>query len=224
MTGVGLGSAGVTAPWSALRILHYFVLALGLFSVVIALVAFVPEYADFAVGKFPIAWVLHIHGALMSAWLATFIVQAWLASTGHVSLHRKIGPYGIALGIAVWASMVFVELRKLVAHPLPTDGPGYDELLQGSYTYLTFLVVLLWAAHERRRPAWHKRLMLITTFVALVAPIERIEWLPELGVGFIWASILWLDLCLIVPLVVYDLVSTKHLHRATVQGLGVMLS
>jgi hypothetical protein len=138
-------------------------------------------------------------------------------------LHRKVGPYGIALGIAVWASMIFVGLRTFVVYPLPTEWAGYDELLQDAYIYLTFITLLLWAAHERRRPPWHKRLMAIATFVALLAPIERLEWLPELGIGYIFASVVWLDLCLIVPLLAYDLVSTKRPHPATMLGLLLML-
>jgi hypothetical protein len=65
--------------------------------------------------------------------------------------------------------------------------------------------------------------MAIATFVALVAPIERIEWLPELGVGYIWASVLWLDLCLIAALIFYDMASAKRPHRGTLLGLGFML-
>jgi len=222
MTRVDVGSVG-NITVSARRPKRYFFVALGLFGVLIALVAFVPEYVSMAIGKFPIAWVLHIHGALMAAWLATFVVQAWLASSGRVTLHRKLGPYGVALGIVVWLSMIFVEVRTLVVHPLPTEWAGYDELLQGVYTYSTFIVILLWAVHKRRQRDWHKRLMAIATLVALVAPIERVEWLPELGVGYIWASVLWMDLCLILPLIAYDVVSTKRLHPATVQGLGLTL-
>ena len=224
MTSAERLSAWTTARWSPRRYMHFFFVALGLFGILVALVAFVPEYVHMAMGTFPIAWVLHVHGALMGTWLAIFIVQAWLASTGRVLLHRKIGPCGIALGVAVWTSMVFVELRTLVVHPLPTDWAGYDELLQGVYIYLTFPVLLLWAFGERRRPAWHKRFMAMATFVALVAPIERIEWLPELGVGYIWASVLWLDLCLIVALIGYDLASEKRIHRATALGLGLIAS
>ena len=197
---------------------------LGLFAIVIAATAFVPEYSRSVAGKFPIAPELHVHGALMEAWLATFVLQAWLVSTGRVALHRRLGPYGVALGIAVWASMVFVEFRKVVAHPLPTEWAGYDELLQGVYTYGTFLVLVFWAIRERRRSAWHKRLMAMATFVALVAPIERIEWLPDLGVGFIFASVIWLDLCLITPLITYDLVTVRRPHPATMLGLLLMLS
>lgn len=222
MTSAERVSAWTTARWSPRRSMPYFFVTLGLFGILVALVAFVPEYVHMAIGTFPIAWVLHVHGALMGTWLAMFVIQAWLASTGRLTLHREMGPYGIALGVAVWTSMVFVELRTLIVHPLPTDWAGYDELLQGVYIYSTFPVLLLWAFRERRRPAWHKRLMAMATFVALVAPIERIEWLPELGVGYIWASVLWLDLCLIVPLIVYDLASEQRLHRATVLGLGLI--
>jgi hypothetical protein len=65
--------------------------------------------------------------------------------------------------------------------------------------------------------------MAIATFVALLAPIERIEWLPVLGLGYIFASVVWLSLCLIVPLVAYDLASAKRPHPATVRGLLLML-
>ncbi len=198
--------------------------ALGVFAIAVAATAFVPEYLRFVVGQFPIATALHIHASLMGAWLATFLLQAWLASTGRVALHREIGPYGIALGVVAWASMVFVAVRGLLAHPLPVDPSGYDELLQDVYTDTAFIVLLLWAAYERRRPAWHKRLMVIALFVTLLAPIERIEWLPQLGNGFIWASVLWLDLFLVIPLFVYDGVSVKRPHPATLQGLAMLFA
>jgi hypothetical protein len=198
--------------------------ALGVFAVAVAATAFIPEYLRFAAGHFPIATVLHVHAALLGAWLATFLLQAWLAASGRVALHGKIGPYGIALGVVAWASMIVVEVRGLLAHPLPADLAGYDDLLQDVYTDTAFIVLLLWAACERQRPAWHKRLMTMALFVTLLAPIERVEWLPQLGIGFIWASVLWLDASLVVPLFVYDMVSEKRLHPATLRGLAVLLA
>ena len=132
--------------------LRFFFVGFALFAFAITAIAFVPEYARFAAGNFPIASVLHVHAALMEAWVAAFVLQAWLGATGRVALHRKIGPYAIALGVAAWASMVFVELRTLVAHPLPTELSEYNEILQGVYVYTTFIALLLWALHERRRP------------------------------------------------------------------------
>jgi hypothetical protein len=66
--------------------------------------------------------------------------------------------------------------------------------------------------------------MAIATFVALLAPIERVEWLPEMGLGGIRASVVWLNVFLIVPLIMYDVVSAKRLHPATLLGLPLMLS
>ena len=203
--------------------LRFFFVGLGLFAIAIAAIAFVPEYLRYLTGRFPIAPELHVHGVLMVAWLVMFTTQAWLGSTGRIALHRRTGSYGVAFGILVGISMVFVELRVLVAHPLPTDWTGYDELLQDVYAPVTFVALLLWAAHERRRPTWHKRLMAIATFTALLAPIERLEWLPELGIGFVFASVFWLDLCLIIPLVAYDFIDAKRAHPATVRGLLLML-
>jgi len=202
---------------------RFFFVGFGLFAIAISAIAFVPEYARFAASTFPIAPELHVHAALMEVWLATFVLQAWLGATGRVAWHRRIGPYGIALGVAASASMIFVVGRGLVVHP-PTAVRDYDEMLQDAYVVLTFATLLFWAFHERRRPARHKRLMAITTFVALSAPVERMEWLPELGIGYIFASAVWLDLCLIVPLVAYDVVSTKRVHVATAQGLAFMLA
>jgi len=204
--------------------LRFFFVGMGLFAMAITAIAFIPEYARFTAGKFPIAPELHVHAALMEAWLATFVMQAWLGSTGRIALHRKIGPYGIALGVVAWASIVFVAFRGMVVHPLPTEWSGYDEMLQDVYVYITFITLLLWAFHERRRPAWHKRLMAIATFVILMAPIERMEWLPELGIGYIFASVVWLNLCLVIPLVAYDIASIARPHPATVRGLILMFS
>ena len=201
-----------------------FFVGLGLFAIAIALIAFVPEYWRSAAGRFPIPLPLHLHGALMAAWLATFVLQALLVSRGQVTLHRTIGPWAVGLGVAVWGSMVFVAVRRLVVHPLPLEWAGYDELLQDVYTDTTFIALLLWAIYERRRPAWHKRLLAVAIFVTLLAPVERLEWLPELGIGFIWASALWLDLGVVAALVGYDLILARRLHPATMGGLALLLA
>jgi len=49
--------------------------------------------------------------------------------------------------------MIFVEMRALVAHPIPREARKYDWLLPGPRVYLTLGILLAWAFHERRRPA-----------------------------------------------------------------------
>jgi len=124
---VELDSADTTAQWLVSRFRRYFFVLLALFSILIASLTFVPVFLKFAAGAFPIAWVLNIHGALMGTWLALFLAQAILASTGRLALHRKLGTFGIVLGFPVWASMVLVEMRRKVVHPLDPDlSKAYD--------------------------------------------------------------------------------------------------
>ena len=196
---------------------RYFFVGMALLAVAIVAFAFVPEYRKYATGTFPIAGVLHVHAAIMASWVAAFVVQAYLGATGRIALHRRVGAYAVALGWIAWASMIFVELRTYVVYPLPHDPRALDWDLPGPHVYLTFAVFLIWAVYERRRPAWHKRLMTFAVFVSLAAAIERYVWIPtDYGFGPFAAL---LDVCLLVPIVAYDLATLKsRLHPATIGG------
>ncbi len=216
-------AAGASA-WLVSRSIRYFFVLIALFGIVIASIVFVPQILKFAAGTFPIAWVLNVHGALMTAWLALFLAQALLASTGRLALHRKLGTFGIVLGFPVWASMVLVEMRRKVVHPLDPDlSEAYALDLPGIYAYTMFLVFFIGAIYlRRRRPAWHKRFMLFATFLALQAAEQRITWLPRFAPGY-WTDAIYLDVCLLVPLMAYDYFSAKRLHPATIAASCMLL-
>ena len=86
--------------------LRLFFLGMALFSAAILMLAFVPEFAEFAAGKFPIAWVLHIHAGIMFSWWGAFAVQAYLGASGKTKIHRRVGVFAIAIGWLAWASAV----------------------------------------------------------------------------------------------------------------------
>jgi Na+/H+-dicarboxylate symporter len=50
--------------------------------------------------------LVHVHGALMTAWIALFIAQTMLVAIGHRGLHRRLGTLG----------MVLVALIFVVSH------------------------------------------------------------------------------------------------------------
>jgi hypothetical protein len=209
-------------PCRRRRPLRYFFVGMAVLSVIILGFAFVPEYRRFAAGAFPIAAVLHVHAAIMAAWVAAFGLQAYLGATGRTNLHRRVGPYAVAVGWVAWTSMIFVEARVLVAHPIPQDVGDYDWMLPGPYVYLAFGILLAWAVHERRRPAWHKRLMTFALFLALQAAIQRFLWIP-ITYGY-WPFALALDVALLVPTVSYDLSTLKgRLHPATIRGALLLI-
>lgn len=205
------------------RLRFFFMVMVGA-SVAILSLAFVPEFIAYARGGFPIAPILHLHAAIMGAWVAAFAVQAWLGATGKIVQHQRAGRIAFAIGWLAWASMVFVEWRAVVVHPLPAQLPPYDELLAGPYIYLTFPIFLAWAYRERRRPMWHKRLMLFALFVSLGAAVQRYVWLPmyDSTAGY-WPIAAFIDAALLLPLAGFDLVSLKgRLHPATVRGMTVL--
>jgi hypothetical protein len=203
--------------------LRYFFTGMAGFAVVLTMIGFVPEILRFAAGTFAIPWVLHIHAAIMFAWLAAFGLQGYLGARGRIALHRQIGGFAIALGALACASMIFVELRTFVAHPQLTEPADLDWKLPGAFIYLTFGVFLAWAVRERRRPEWHKRLMTFALFLSLDAAIQRFVWIPmDYGFG---PFALAMDVFLLVPLLIYDLRTLGgRVHAATIAGTLLLLS
>src|SRR5579862_8762936 len=45
--------------------------------------------------------ILYVHGSLFVAWVALFVVQTGLVRSRNVQLHRRVGAWGVALGIAM---------------------------------------------------------------------------------------------------------------------------
>lgn len=205
------------------RRLRRFFPGMALLAIAILMLAFVPEFRKFAAGTFPIPWVLHVHAVIMFSWAGGFALQAYLGASGRTSMHRRVGPYAIAIGWLAWASMIFVEFRGMVVHPLPEVVADYDWSLPGPFVYLTFGLFLAWAVYERRRPQWHKRLMTFALFLSIEAAIQRYDWIPrDYGFGGIALA---LDVFLLVPLVIYDLRALKgRLHPATVGGAVLLFT
>ena len=215
---------GVYPPTIRLhRPLRFFFPGMAAFAGLIIALAFVPEFVRFAAGTFPIPWVLHVHAAIMFSWFGAFALQAFLGATGRTKLHRRIGSYAVAVGGLAFASMIFVEFRTFIAHPLWRSPRDLDWKLPGQFIYLTFGLFLLWAVIERGRPQWHKRLMTFALFLSLDAAIQRFLWIPmDYGFG---PFALALDVFLLVPLFAYDLcVLDGRLHAATVRGTALLLS
>lgn len=205
------------------RVLRYFFPSMAGFAFILAFIGFTPEVRRFAAGTFPIPLVLHVHAAIMVSWLSAFALQAWLGATKRTTLHQRSGPYAIAVAWLACASMVFVEYRTNYAHPQLRSPSDLDWKLPGPFVFLTFGAFLAWAAHERGRPQWHKRLMTFALFLSIDAGVQRFLFIP-MHHGF-WPFAATMDACLLIPLFVYDLRTFNgRLHPATVRGTGLLLS
>jgi hypothetical protein len=220
LTPIGVRGGRRPASW------RYLFVALGVVYVAVAIAGFAPSYRAYLAGTRDIHWFAHVHGGLMGAWLALFVAQASLVAAGSVSLHRKLGLAGVALGATIWLSMCVTSVRVRVALDPPLDSFLWDVWLRELALSTIFLVFFVAAILKRRDAPTHQRLMTLATVVLLQAAIDRLPVLRELAThsphfGWLYVGCLYV---LIAPLMVLDLATLGRLHRATLAGLGITLA
>ena len=196
-----------------------FFVALSIVFVVVAALGFGPNQLDHIAGKLPISVVGQSHGVLMVAWLLTFATQAAFAAKGRMELHRRLGTYGIGLGIAVWLSLVALAIRGLTDAGIPLE-KRIDQSVLTLYVVVVFLLLFAMAIRFRTNPPWHKRFLAIATIALLQAAVDRFRWLPSMATGY-WPQVACLDV-LLAPLVFFDAASLKRIHPATLVGGGIL--
>jgi hypothetical protein len=211
----GTPTPGIARP----RRLFFRSLAAAFF--VVAALGFGPHLRAFVAGTFKISPVAHIHGALMTSWLFTFLLQAWFAATRRMDLHRRLGRIGLWLGVVIWLSFVALTIRGYVTEPYPLDENLFYSLPQ-LYVIVVFAPLLFGAYRTVSLPPWHKRLLAIATIAVLQAAVDRFSWLPGQGPGY-WPQVLCLDV-LLLALAVFDVVQLRRVHPATLAGGGLLLA
>jgi len=200
---------------------RFFFVALSLVFVGVAALGFGPNQLNHIAGKLAISAVGQFHGVLMVAWLLTFVTQAVFVLKGRMDLHRRLGTVGIGLGAAVWLSVVGLTVRQLMDVAVPLEKRN-DSSLPQLYVILLFLPLFATGIRRRRDPPWHKRLLAISMIVLLQAAVDRFRWLADMGSGY-WPQVACLDVLLLL-LVIYDVISLKRIHPATLVGSGVVFA
>lgn len=139
--------------------------------------------------------VVHLHGAFALGWVLLLIVQAQMAGSGRTPLHRRLGLVALPLALAVLASGVATGLWA-VDRDASRFGMDAFGGLTGTVTSLTLFAALVVAAIRlRRRPDWHKRLILLASIVLLWPAWFRLRHLlpfvprPELTLALLLADL-----------------------------------
>jgi hypothetical protein len=147
--------------------------------------------------------LVHMHGVLMTAWVALFAAQVWLISTRRVRVHQRLGYTGIGLAalIVVVGTATAFRAAKYGSLSTPTGIPGLVFLAVPLFDLVMFVLLFGGAVYYRRRPAAHKSLMLLTAINFLPPAIARIPILTLQNLGPLWFfgfPTLLMMLCLIV--------------------------
>lgn len=140
----------------------------------------------------PLNPLVHAHGIVFSAWVLLFLVQTSLVAGHRVDLHRRLGLLGVGL-VALMIPLGLAVGVLGIGRPL-TAPPGIDPR---SWAALPLLDVPLFGGLiiagliTRRRPAVHKRLMLLAMINMLDPTLGRtfaMAGLPPVGVSLIIGS------------------------------------
>jgi uncharacterized membrane protein YozB (DUF420 family) len=120
--------------------------------------------------------LVHLHGLVMTAWVALFITQIWLVRRNNVQLHQKLGVWGIFLATALVVLGFFTTLSagKNGSASFPKDIPQLSFMIVPIFDLLAFIGLFAAAMYYRKRSsANHKRLMLLTAINFLPPALSR---------------------------------------------------
>jgi len=126
---------------------------------------------------------VHLHGLVMSAWVLLFILQVWFISSKRIRLHQKLGYVGVALAIAILITgfLTAVNAAKFGSPSFPRDIPPLAFIAVPLGDLLVFAILFGAAIYYRKRPANHKRLILLTVINFLPPALARIDFLAPFG-------------------------------------------
>ncbi|WP_133479773.1 hypothetical protein [Cognatilysobacter segetis] len=168
----------------------------------------------------PSETLFYVHGAVATAWLLLFVLQTRLVATGRTAWHRRIGPYGALLALAMvvlglWGALTAAG-RATGFNGVPV--PPMQFLAIPVFDISLFALFVVLAVVRRRDLAAHKRWMLLATINLLPAAFARWPGVTQFGpIGFLALTDLF-----ILALAVHDRRTRGRLHPATLWG-GLLL-
>ncbi|WP_109484974.1 hypothetical protein [Occallatibacter savannae] len=142
--------------------------------------------------------LLSLHGAVFYGWMLFMVVQSALVRWRNLRVHRLLGWFGAGDAVLVVGTGLWATFHKSV--PLPLERIG---LLSMVAFGISVALALLW----RKRPAFHRRLLLIGTAILSNAAFARFPgtYLPG---HFFYAGT---DL-LIITGIAHDVLKDRSVH------------
>ena len=163
-----------------------------------------------------LSFLLHLHGLVFTAWVLLFLVQTTLVAALRTDIHRRLGALGGVLAVLVLILGTATSIIRVKGGSAPVPGvPPLVFLAIPLVDMLLFAVLVGSAFYYRHRADVHKRLMTLATVSLLAAPIARLpfEFMKAGPPAFFGVADLF-----IVAMLVYDLITRKRIHSATIWG------
>lgn len=161
--------------------------------------------------------IVYLHSFVFSAWLLFFILQSALVRSHNVRLHRTLGWVGVGLAVFIIVlgyTTSTAVLRLAIQRQLPF--PTVSFLIVEVMELICFAIPFALAIYWRKRPDFHRRLMLIATCALTEAAFGRIPNLPNL---FAPAGV---DALIFVGMV-RDMIVEHRIHKVYLYALPTMI-
>lgn len=166
--------------------------------------------------------IVHLHAAVMVAWLGLFVVQNQLVHRGELAIHRTVGWLSAAVVAAVAVAGCAVGYEALRVHMVP---PFFTPGFFLSLTWIeapAFAVVVAWAVSLRRRTEWHRRIMFGATFILLEPALGRLLPMPLMGGYGEWVALV-VQLGFVAFLARHDRKILGSVHPATAAAGAILI-
>jgi hypothetical protein len=167
----------LAAPAAFLR--QYFYFCMSLLIAVVVVYGFSQTIAHNLLHASPLPpFILTIHAIVFPGWVLFFILQSALVRTRNVPLHRTLGWFGLALGIAILVLGYFTAIAMDRFHMREPDSDAPAFLIVQLMDLCSFAIPFALAIYWRRRPEYHRRLMLVASCALTDAAFGRFPQLP----------------------------------------------
>ena len=171
----------------------------------------------------------HLHGLIFTAWFVLLFIQVSLIKAQNVHLHRKIGAASLAIAVAmVISALILLYHRSMLYHSGDRGLEGTVFIVWGNLTLLLgFVSFVTLGFLNRRRPSYHKRLMLLASIAMMPQALGRLGYLPQLrildgmanNVLYAYGGVL----ILLTAMLINDRVNTGKLHSVTRWGVPALI-
>jgi hypothetical protein len=113
--------------------------------------------------------LVHLHGIAFMAWVGLFVTQAWLATHGPISLHRRLGWIGAGwiLVLLLMGSLISIDVTQRGTAPFFFQPQNF--LIANPLSAIVFAALAWTAIRLRRQTDWHMRLH-ICAMTAIIGP------------------------------------------------------
>jgi hypothetical protein len=167
-----------------------FFLAIAILFPVAVLIGFGPTY--YLKGFFdgpPVArTIIHVHGLLMTLWVALFVAQVYFIRNTRIKTHQQLGFAAVALGIAIILTGWFTAIAaaKYGSATAPAGIGRLEFLVVPFFDVVVFGILFAAAIYYRRNAANHKRLMLLTVLNFVPPALGRFPFGLTDSFGPLW--------------------------------------